>query len=302
VLKSHRSHTIGGFGLLALAQIMVAINIVGSKYLVAYLPVLFLITARFLIAATLLLPMHWLTQQRKISLREHCSQFDKTDWLLVIAQAVCAGALFNVLMVLGLRYTDAQTAGIITSTLPALIAVASWLVIKDKFTVKKIVCVACATLGLIVISAHQAGVAQRTHSSLLGEILVLAALVPEATYYVLVKLQKKHLPIFLMSGIINAINVVILIPVALWQINWHSIHLSGMDVIILIAIGLSSGFFYTLWFLGANKVDAILASLATAVMPIATVIIAWLALGETITIYHIIGMTLAIISIIAYTI
>ena len=88
--------------------------------------------------------------------------------MLIVAQALCAGTFFNFLMVLGLRYTDAQTAGIITSTLPALIAVASWLVLKEQFTFKKSICVACATLGLIVISAHQLG-SERSQTSFFGQ-------------------------------------------------------------------------------------------------------------------------------------
>ncbi len=298
---SHHKHTFGGFGLLALAQTMVAVNIVGSRYLISSVPILFLITGRFLIAAVFLLPMHWLTWEREISLRDHYKILDKTSWMLIIMQALCAGTFFNFLMVLGLRYTDAQTAGIITSTLPALIAVASWLVLKEQFTFKKSICVACATLGLIVISAHQLGSA-RTQTSFVGNVLIFLALLPEATYYILVKFQKKRLPIFLMSGTINGINALILIPVMLWQVDWGAIHLTGFDFIILIMIGLSSGLFYVLWYLGADKVDSILAALATAVMPIATVVLAWLTLGETITLYHLIGMGLAIVSIISYAI
>lgn len=297
----HHSPTFRGFGLLALAQVMVAINIVGSKYLVTSMPVLLLITGRFLIAALFLLPMHWLTKNRKISLRDHYKVFDKINWIVLVGQALCAGVLFNLLMVLGLRYTSAQTAGIITSTLPALISLFSWLILKEKFTIKKSICVGCATIGLIVISANQVESSQ-AHSSFLGNGLILLALLPEAIYYILVKLQKKHLPIFLLSGTINAINVIILLPIVAWQVDWHAVHLSGLQLGILILIGLSSGFFYVLWNLGANKVDSVLAALATAVMPIATVIIAWLVLSETINLYHLIGMSLAIISIITYAI
>lgn len=298
----NKNSTIAGFSLLALAQVMVATNIVGSKYLVATIPVLFLITARFFIAATLLLPMHWLTKSRRIPLRGHYKKFCRKDWLMLVAQALCAGTFFNLLMVLGLRYTDAQTAGIITSTLPAMIALGSWLVLKENFSLKKTICVGCATLGLVVISLHPAAASKRAPSAFLGELLVLLALIPEATYYILVKLQKNHLPIFLMSGTINAINVLVLIPLVLIFVDWRHVPLSIPDIVILITIGLASGFFYIFWFLGSNKVDSIMASLATAIMPIATVVIAWLALGETITWRHLTGMGLAIISIIAYVI
>src|ERR1700730_16104980 len=81
---SHHKHTFGGFGLLALAQTMVGINIVGSRYLITSMPILFLITGRFLIAAFFLLPMHWLTSERKISLRDHYKILDKNAWMLIV--------------------------------------------------------------------------------------------------------------------------------------------------------------------------------------------------------------------------
>ncbi len=286
------------YGLLILAQLMVAINIVGSKFLISTTPILFLITCRFLLATIFLLPIHWLTKNRRTSLAQHFKKINKKDWLLIIVQAICAGTLFNFFMVLGLRYTDAQTAGIITSTLPALILIACWLVLKEPLTLKKCICIGFATLGLCVISIHKS--VSNTHAYWLGSLLVLIALLPESTYYVLTKFQGNRLPVFLMSATINAINAAILIPIMLWQVNWQSLHFSEFQLMILIMISLASGLFYVFWYLGADKVDSALASLATAIMPIATIIIAWLALGETITGYDLAGMGLVILSIIAY--
>ncbi|HAT6335778.1 TPA: EamA family transporter, partial [Legionella pneumophila] len=51
---------------------------------------------------------------------------------------------------------------------------------------------------------------------------------------------------------------------------------------------------------GCQTVDGVMASLSTAVMPLATVTIAWIFLGEQLTIGQIIGMGMVILSITVY--
>ncbi|MBS0350782.1 MAG: DMT family transporter [Proteobacteria bacterium] len=290
------------FGLLALAQLSVGINITGSKFLLSSFPVLFILTGRFFLAAVLLLPLHWCTNEKVIPLKQHFQRLNAKDWLLLFLQAICAGVFFNLLMVLGLGYTDAQSAGIITSTLPALIAVASWIFLRERFTLKKTICVGFATLGLVIISTHHAASEPKHTGSLLGNLLVFLALLPETAYYVLVKIPTKRLPIFLMSGIINAINAIILFPFLILEVHWCSFHFTTLNLAVLVLVGLSSGMFYLFWYLGSEKVDAIMASLVTTVMPISTVLIAWLVLNETLSTYYLAGMILAILSIVAYAV
>ncbi len=105
-----------------------------------------------------------------------------------------------------------------------------------------------------------------------------------------------------MSAIINLINAVILVPIMLIHHDYQLLNFSIFDLLILIIISMSSGLFYVFWYLGAEKVDMLMASLATAVMPISTVLIAWLTLGETIDWPTLAGMTLVILSIITYAV
>ena len=72
------------------------------------------------------------------------------------------------------------------------------------------------------------------------------------------------------------------------------------DWFILVILGLSAGFFYVFWYFGYQKVDGVMASLSTAAMPLATVLIAWLLLGERLTQAQTLGMSMVILSIIAY--
>jgi len=287
-----------GILFLVLAQIMVGVNIVFSKYVLSTIPLLFILALRFSLAAIILLPLHWFTSARNKPVGYYFSQLKPRDWFFIGAQAVSAGVLFNFLILWGLNYTDANVAGIITSALPAIIAIMSWIILGEKISGKKAICVGFATFGLIVIACDKL-VGMRVSHSFWGDVLVLISLLPEATYYILSKMHANSLPVFLISSLLNAINAILLL-IALGFSSWSGITIQFSDWLILIILGLSSGLFYVFWNFGCQKVDGVMASLSTAVMPLATVLIAWLLLGERLTLGQAIGMSMVILSIAVY--
>lgn len=294
-----KNYFIQGVVFLILAQTMVGINIVTSKLLLSSIPVLVLLEIRFLLATLVLFPLHWanLTSRRN-PLTISVSVLRRRDWFFIIGQALSAGVLFNSLMLTGLNYTDANVAGIITSALPAIIALLSWLILHEKISAEKALCVFFATLGLVIIAYDKLNGISNSHS-FWGDSIVLLALLPEAFYYVLCKLYANRLPLFLVSALLNGINALLLLPV-LFLVTWEPSNITMLTWLILFVIGLSSGLFYVFWFIGAQHVDGIMASLSTAIMPIATVILAWIVLGEGLTLIELAGMGLVLFSIILY--
>lgn len=287
-----------GMVFLVLAQTLVGVSIVASKIVLSSIPIFILLGIRFLLATLILLPLHWLTPDRKQSLRTHFSNVTRRDWCFLLAQALCAGVLFNCLMLLGLHYTDANVAGIVTSALPAIIALMSWVILGEKISRKKSLCVLFATLGLVVIAFDQLKDVGASHS-FFGDAIVLLSMLPEAVYYVLTKLHPNKLPVFLTSSFLNGVNAILLLPAIVYT-PFDPSTIDPSSWFILFILGLSSGLFYVLWFFGSQRVDGILASLSTAVMPVATVIIAWIALGEQLTTLQATGMALVIFSIVIY--
>lgn len=279
-----------------LAQIMGGINVVGAKYLINNVPLLFILALRFALAAIILLILHLLSRPEQ-TIVQSIKQLKPKPWAFIVAQALSAGVLFNVFMLWGLHYTKANVAGIITSALPAMVIILAWIFLKEQLTVKKWLCVGCATAGLIIVNVKNLhGIA--VERSLLGSLLVLIALLPEACYYLLTKLYNIKMPVFLLSALINAINAAIVLPLMLAQMDWSTLNLSLTDIMVLLAISLGSGLFYVFWSLGIKKISPAAASLSTALMPIATVVIAALFLQEQITLLQCLGMVFIIVSIV----
>lgn len=287
-----------GVCFLILAQTMVATNIVVSKVLLISIPIVIVLAIRFLLASLVLLPLHWFTAASQQSLKTHFLKLGRKDWLFIIAQALSAGVLFNALMLIGLNRTDANVAGIITSALPAIIALMSWMILGEKISVQKLFCIFFATLGLAIIASDQFTGLTASHS-FSGDMIVFLSLFPEAMYYILCKLHSNQLPLFLISSLLNGINALLFLPVLLLT-QWNPTTISGVNWGILLITGLGSGLFYVFWFVGSQRVDAVMASLTTAIMPVMTVIIAWAILQEQLTIMESTGMALIICSIALY--
>ena len=284
--------------LLVFAQIMVGINIVTCKYLLTQVQPLFLLSVRFTFATCLSLLLHFIFDDKNIALPQRLRQLSKCDWFYTLMQAVSAGLLFNWLMISGLNYTDANVAGIITSALPALITIMSWLILGDKMSTKKYFCLFFATIGLMTLAIDKCKQWGDTHS-VVGDLIVLASLIPEASYYVLHQFHTVRLPVFLMSALLNGMNAVIIVALCcLNQTAWPALSLD--DSLILIMLSFTSTLFFVLWLFGSKHVDGMMASLTTAVAPLATVVLAWVILGEQLTWMQSLGMGFVMISIVTY--
>jgi drug/metabolite transporter (DMT)-like permease len=281
-----------GILFLILAQLMVAISIVASKIILVTFEVPFLLFLRFTLGAIILFSLHFLQQNK--SFHYTMTAF---DGLILFLQAICAGVLFNFLMMTGLDYTDANMAGVITSFLPTMIALFSIVLFKEKITPKKRLAIFMATVGLVIISVAKLNGSVNASHSFFGDFIIFLSLIPETSYYLLSKRFPNKLPIYLSSGIINAINACLLLPVFFLS-SWHSHQFTLFNSLLLILIGSTSGFFYVFWFKGALSVDGATASLTTAIMPIATLVLAYVILNEGISFIESIGMICVIASII----
>lgn len=297
-MNTTKSHLLQGMCFLILAQTMVGINIVFSKYILASIPILFILGIRFSLATIILLLLHWISPAKERSIYSYFSELKRRDWFFIIAQGISAGVLFNFLMLWGLDYTSANVAGIITSALPAIIALMSWLILGEKISGKKMICVFFATMGLVVIACDKLGGAKVVHS-FSGDAIVLLSLLPEATYYILCKMHVNSLPVFLISAFLNGINAVLLLFILMFG-SWSNLNIQCSDWMILIILGFSSGLFYVFWYFGYKQVDGVMASLSTAIMPVATVMFAWALLGEQLTLLQFLGMGMVIFSIAIY--
>jgi drug/metabolite transporter (DMT)-like permease len=266
-------------------------NVAFGKAIVAAVPIYVFVLFRFIVAGAALAPLAAAEPGPRLK------DMSTGQWRDLALMSLLGMVGFTVLMFEGLKRTSAADAGIITATLPAVVAVLGVTFAGDRLTRPQGLAVALAVAGLALVQASGA-----THgpSSLIGNLLVAGAVLCEASFVVLGKrLTPPYRPLRLSLGA-NLVGLLLSIPLALaelpafdprsvapgmWLLGvWYSL---AASVICL-----------WLWYRGLPHVETWLAGLATAAIPLAALAMSALYLGEPIGAGKLAGAALVIAGIV----
>ena len=288
-----------GLTFIVLAQLATSINITSSKYIIQTIPIVFLLESRFIIGVVFLMLFSlFLSQTKKQKEFAAIKKLNGKQWLVLLGQTLVGGVLFNLIMLIGLQYTSATMAGVITSILPAMVITFMFLILGIQLTRLKIICVFLAILGLFIISVSRLNQSSGLGGKLLGDFIVFLALVPESLYYVFTKLMPLNIKPLTASIIINFINALLLSPALLFLDYSFFNNLHYLEWSILCLLGVMSGLIYLFWPKGMQYLEASTVGILTALMPIFTLILASFFLNESINWLQGLSMLLIINSII----
>lgn len=292
-----------GYFDLFIAQVAVAINTVVGKYLLAYMPVYFYLGIRFFMTSVLLLILMRSLGVLFVDVDHPRGKLTYKDWALMGAASLCAGPLFNVLIMLGMKYTTATSAGIVMSTLPAMLAIFSFWLLGERMSRRKIFGIMLAIFGVVILSLDSSkGASDAATGSLLGDFLVFLAVIPEAMYSVFLKLLNRRVTVIGAAVIINLFSTVFILPATIYAGFELQISTVPMTAWLLFPLTwVASLAFYWLWARGLEVIPTSTAGLFGGVMPVATSIIAVFFLSEIFTMYDAGGMLLVLLSIVVGT-
>ncbi len=278
-MKALKNQNLKAYTLFLLAQLMVAVCVVSGKFLLHTVSSGMILSLRFSVASVFLFVLSFLVREN--GFRE-IKKTNKKDIVLIFLQGLFAGALFNGFLLWGLHHTTAAHAGVVISTLPVMVALFGIIFLRDKLKSSTIMCVFLAMIGLMIMHYRPSGHAGPSH--VLGDCLILLALIPEALYYIIARIYKNKLPIFYLSAVINVINV----PFCALLFFLHPGSFSGMSLTTLFALlvsGLASALFYVFWHLGSRYTRSPLVGLTTAFPPVAIMFLAAFFLHESRTLF-----------------
>ena len=275
------------------AMLLVGSNVGVGKSIVAFIPVPLFALLRFVIAMAVLWPLLRLSKMRKVQ---------RGEWANLFLQALFGTFMFTLLMLNGVQRTSAVAAGVITSTIPAVVAVFSWLFLKERPNGRALISIALAIAGVVVINvaqstggaggAHEAG---RAHSdgSLIGNLMVLGAVCCESFYVILSRRLTQTLPAIDICAYTHFFGFLLMLPLgfsALLSFDYASVTLSVWTLVLW--YGLSASIFsFWLWMKGIRHVDGSLAGVFSGLLPIAAALYGIVFLGERPTAAH--GIALA---------
>lgn len=291
-----------GYMALILSQLFFGVNLVINKHLLISMDMFVFLVWRFIFATLGFALVFGLSRSRFVEPTHPKQRLTRSDVFSCFLQGLFAGLLFNYFFCLGLKQTTATAAGIICSTLPALIAVFAVWFLKEHLGRSKMVALCLAMLGIIFINLDQLKPsAQTLNHSLIGDMLIFISMLPEAWYSILSRKLGGRVTPLGSAFLTNFFATLIILPFGIYAGAFDLSHTSLNQFALLLLAGMSSLIFYWGWAWGLSFIAASTAGLFAGVLPAATTGIAILFLGEKLRWFDVAGMTLVILSIIVGT-
>ncbi|WP_323123432.1 DMT family transporter [Burkholderia alba] len=271
---------------LIVSMLLVGSNVGIGKSIVVFVPVAILATLRFIIAIAVLWPLFRPVKMRAVK---------RGEWLNLFLQAFFGTFMFTLLMLNGVQHTSAVAAGVITSTIPAVVALFAWLFLRERPNGRALVSIALAIVGVVTINLANgsAGDAGNSAGSLTGNLLMLGAVCCESIYVILSRRLTQTLAPIDICAYTHLFGLMLMLPLgagALWRFDYAGVPPGVWALVVW--YGLSASIFsFWLWMKGIRHVPGSLAGVFSAVLPIAAAVYGIVFLGERPTLAH--GFALA---------
>jgi len=273
--------------LLATSMSLVGSYVALSKPLVIALPVFLLAWLRFGLGA-LAMP-HWLRKP----LNE--APMSRSTQGLLFLESFLGNFMFTICMLFGVSMTTAVSAGIIMATIPTVVALLSWLILRERIGLRVWAAIALAVIGIglfslakpeaSVTSTQGTGVAQVMDNALWGNLLVFAAVLCEAAYAVIGKKLTGMLSPKRITALINLWGFALMTPFGLyaaWGFNFQGVPASIWLLLVFYALA-ASVWTVWLWMTGLKTIPASRAGVFTVMLPISAALVGVLFLDEHLT-------------------
>ena len=187
------------------------------------------------------------------------------------------------LQFLGTKLSTAANGSLVTSATPAFVLLFAWMLLKEQITVRRLLALFLATLGVIAVIDPRS--AQLNPDLFLGNLLLIGAAVTWALYSVLVRKTTQNTDVLLFSLIAFIGGLPVSVPAGAWELKTLGIGEISLGVVggVLFLGIIATALAMVLWNTAFAYVDASLASLTFFAQPVVGTILGWLFLKETIT-------------------
>lgn len=274
-------------------MIIVGSSVVFGKIITHSFPVFLASGLRFAIAALFLVPIVKIRGEKLLGL-------SKRDFFNLLFMAFSGQVVFTFLVLLGLRYTSAVEAGIITSTSPAWMAVVTWLFFREKPGMVQAAAIFMVVAGIIIVNGvfSLSGVGS-DGNHILGNLLMVGAVVGEAFFLLMRKRISPRVSNLQLTAYLCILGFLMFLPLSIYQgISFDFKSVPAAAWLAMLYFGaVFTVLAYLFWFQGVSKVSGSVAGVFTAVMPVSAVVLSCIFLKEVFTGYHAIGGALIVLAI-----
>lgn len=207
-------------------------------------------------------------------------EYRSGDWKYLLGLAVCEPCLYFIFEAMALQNTSASQAGMITALMPLLVAVGAFIFLRERITRMSLAGFLIAVGGAIWLSL--AGTAdEHAPNPLLGNFFEFLAMLCAMGYTLILKHLSQRYSAFVMTAMQAFVGAPFFLLLALTMEQVPvSISLQGLVAVVYLGVIVTVGA-YGLFNFAVGRLPASQASAFINLIPLFTLLIAVLMLGET---------------------
>jgi drug/metabolite transporter (DMT)-like permease len=295
------ARTGGTVPLLAYASLATSMAVVGSyvglsKLLVAAFPIFLLAWLRFSIAAVAM--AHWVRR------RDGDAPLSAHDRKLLFWESFLGNFMFSICMLFGVMLTSAVAAGVVMAAIPAAVALLSRIFLGERIRGRVLAAIGCAAVGIgLLAGAKDSGDAPAGAATNWGYLLLLGAVLCEASYVVIGKRLTGQVSPRRISALINLWGLALVTPLGLWQalrFDFAAVPSATWMLLGFYSIAASMVTVW-LWMQGLRHVPAPQAGVFTVMLPVSAALVGVLFLGEAFGALHLVAFALSLAGLLLAT-
>lgn len=284
---------------------LVGSYVVLSKPLVAVLPVFLLAWLRFGIGALAML--RWLAKPADEP------PLTRSTKRLLFLESLLGNVLFTVFMLYGVSMSSAVSAGVIMASIPAVVALMSWIFLRERISPRVGLALACSALGMGLLAldppapAGPQGPGQEAlfpdPGEQLGNLLVFAAVICEAAYAVIGKKLTQVMGPQRIASLINLWGFALMSPLGLYlalQFDFEAVQLNTWMLLVFYALA-ASVWTVWLWMTGLKTVPAAHSGVFTVMLPLSATLVGVGVLGESLSRVQVVAFAVALLGVVLVT-
>jgi drug/metabolite transporter (DMT)-like permease len=234
-----------------------------------------------------------------VLIRRCWPKIEKQDWPRVIALALLAIPINQLIYLIGMKWTVPSHASLLYGATAAFALLMSAAAGYEKLKLYKFVAIGLALAGLTIVMTR-AGEPILGGDSLKGDLIILVAVVSWAAYTVVAKpIVNKYgaLPLTMFCLILGSLLALpFLIPAALAQ-DYSRVTMIGVGAILYTGIMLTA-VAYTIWFALIKLIEPSQVAILTTPQPIVATTISTIVIGEVIGLPLIVGGLIVIAGVV----
>jgi drug/metabolite transporter (DMT)-like permease len=224
-------------------------------------------------------------------------RFRKQDAKYLLFLGFCEPCLYFVFEAIALKNTSASQAGMVTATLPLIVAIPAWFFLKEEMSIKKIIGFMVAVGGVILLSIGS-DITDNAPNPLFGNFMEFMAMVAASGYIITMRHLSSNYSSLFVTSFQAFLGSVFFMPMLFLPSTTLPVSFEILPVVAIVYLGIFVTFgAYGSYNYAVSKIPASQATAFINLIPVFTLIMGVLILNDRITLMQGIAVVLVFLGI-----